>query len=29
MLDIALRISGVAIDLFSLDRLLLWMEARG
>lgn len=29
MLGIALRIAGVAIALFALDRLLLWMEARG
>ena len=29
MLDIALRIADLAIALLSLDRLLLWMEARG
>jgi hypothetical protein len=29
MLDIALWIAGIAIALIALDRLLLWMEARG
>ena len=29
MLDIALWIGGAAIALFALDRLFLWMEARG
>jgi hypothetical protein len=29
MLDIALWIAGVTIGLFALDRLFLWMEARG
>ncbi len=29
MLDIALRIAGVTIALFALDRLFLWMAAHG
>jgi len=29
MLDIPLWIAGIAIALIALDRLLLWMEARG
>jgi hypothetical protein len=29
MRDIALWIAGIAIALIALDRLLLWMEARG